>query len=317
MTLPFSKFRFHSNNGFHYTEMLMRRLEVTFPSDGDDCAAWLYLPDTSRPAPVIVMAHGLGGTREMRLDAFAHRFCEAGFACLVFDYRHFGSSGGEPRQLLDVGKQLQDWRAAIAFARTRTDVDAERLIVWGSSFGGGHALTIAADNAHVSAVIAQCPFTDGLASVCALPLGSLIKVTARAIRDQFRAWLGGHPVTIPIAGKPGGVALMVAPDAEPGYMKLVPNDMSAVFRNYVAARFALQIIRYFPGRKTSRIACPVLFCVCDPDTVAPTRTTLRHAKRAPKGLVNIYPFGHFDIYVGYAFERAVSDQITFLQRFID
>jgi pimeloyl-ACP methyl ester carboxylesterase len=178
-------------------------------------------------------------------------------------------------------------------------------------------LTIAVDNAHVSAVIAQCPFTDGLASVCALPLGSLIKVTARAIHDQLRAWLGGHPVTIPIAGKPGEAALMVAPDAEPGYMKLVPNDMSPVFRNYVAARFALQIIRYFPGRKTSRIDCPVLFCVCDPDTVAPTRTTLRHAKRAPKGLVNIYPFGHFDIYVGYAFERAVSDQITFLQRFID
>ncbi|CAI8804502.1 hypothetical protein EMIT0158MI4_180054 [Burkholderia ambifaria] len=110
---------------------------------------------------------------------------------------------------------------------------------------------------------------------------------------------------------------MVAPDAEPGYLKLVPNDMSPVFRNYVAARFALQIIRYFPGRKTSRIACPVLFCVCDPDTVAPTRTTLRHAKRAPKRFVNIYPFGHFDIYVGYAFERAVSDQITFLQRFVD
>ncbi|WP_244097555.1 alpha/beta hydrolase [Burkholderia ambifaria] len=97
----------------------MRRLEVTFPSEGDDCGAWLYLPDTSRPAPLIVMAHGLGGTREMRLDAFAHRFCEAGFACLVFDYRHFGSSGGEPRQLHPFGHF--DIYVGYAFERAVSD----------------------------------------------------------------------------------------------------------------------------------------------------------------------------------------------------
>ena len=47
-----------------------------------------------------VMAHGLGGVRQMRLDAFAERFSSAGYRCLVFDYRHFGAGAGEPRQLL-------------------------------------------------------------------------------------------------------------------------------------------------------------------------------------------------------------------------
>lgn len=49
---------------------------------------------------MLVMAHGLGGVRQMRLDAFAERFSSAGYRCLVFDYRHFGASAGEPRQLL-------------------------------------------------------------------------------------------------------------------------------------------------------------------------------------------------------------------------
>ncbi|MGX9145996.1 hypothetical protein [Mesorhizobium sp. 128a] len=49
------------------------------------------------------MAHGLGGIKEMRLDAFAERFSDAGYACLVFDYRNFGASEGAPRQLLDIG----------------------------------------------------------------------------------------------------------------------------------------------------------------------------------------------------------------------
>ena len=51
-------------------------------------------------SPMPVMAHGLGGVRQMRLDAFAERFSSAGYRCLVFDYRHFGASAGEPRQLL-------------------------------------------------------------------------------------------------------------------------------------------------------------------------------------------------------------------------
>ena len=46
------------------------------------------------------MAHGFSGVREQRLDAYAERFAQAGLAVLVFDYRHFGASGGEPRQLL-------------------------------------------------------------------------------------------------------------------------------------------------------------------------------------------------------------------------
>jgi len=295
-------------------ETIMRRLDVMFPSEGFECVAWLYLPDGTRPAPVIVMAHGLGGTREMRLDAFAQRFCEAGYACLVFDYRHFGGSEGEPRQLPDVTKQLQDWKAAIAFARMRADVDGSRLVIWGTSFGGGHVLTTAADNHQVTAVISQCPFTDGMASSFAVPPWTSIKVTARAMRDQIGASLGAAPITVALVGKPGATALMAAPDAEPGYMQLVPKHSAATFPNFVAARFALQIIRYFPGHKTPRITCPVLFCICDPDTVAPTYTTLRHAMRAPKGEIKFYPYGHFDIYVGEAFERVVHDQITFLRR---
>ena len=90
---------------------------MEFRSGGVLCRAWLYLPDSGDPAPIIVMAHGLGAIKEMCLDAFAERFCDAGYACLVFDYRHFGASDGHPRQLLSVRRQLSDWAAAIAFAR--------------------------------------------------------------------------------------------------------------------------------------------------------------------------------------------------------
>ena len=95
------------------------RHDVSFTSGEDTCAAWLYLPTGVTAPPVVILGHGLGATREMRLDAFAERFAQAGIAALAFTYRHFGDSGGQPRQLLSIKRQLTDWDAAIAYVKTR------------------------------------------------------------------------------------------------------------------------------------------------------------------------------------------------------
>ena len=98
--------------------MSMSRKDVTFASGDDTCAAWFYPAAADKGArPIIVMAHGLTGTRRDRLGAFAERFAAAGIAALVFDYRGFGDSTGEP-DLFEPSRQLEDWRAAIAFARS-------------------------------------------------------------------------------------------------------------------------------------------------------------------------------------------------------
>lgn len=93
------------------------RKEASFDVKGTEIGAWLYLPrDVSEPCPCIVMASGLGGTKDMG-EGCALRFQGAGFAVLAFDYRYFGQSKGEPRQLIWIPYQLEDWAAAVAYAR--------------------------------------------------------------------------------------------------------------------------------------------------------------------------------------------------------
>ncbi len=285
------------------------RLDMHFPSGGVQCSAWLYLPDGG-PAPVIVMAHGLGGVRGMRLDAYAERFRDAGYGCLVFDYRNFGDSEGQPRQLLDIGLQLEDWAAAITYARTLDSVDTGRIILWGSSFSGGHVIVAAARDRNIAAVVAQCPFTDGPASLLAMSPVNSAKLTALALRDTIGARFGKQPVMVATSGPPGSTALMTSPDAQPGYLALVPEG--APFRNEVAARIALGITFHIPGREAVKVNCPSMFCVCETDSIAPPKATLRHARKAPRGEIKLYPEGHFDIYVGAPFERVIADQIRFL-----
>lgn len=288
----------------------MGREQADFTSDGRRCAAWLYRPGRDGEAPCVVMAHGFSGVREQRLDAYAERFAEAGLAALLFDYRHFGASGGEPRQLLDISRQLADWRAAVAHARTLPGVDPARIALWGSSFSGGHVIRTAADVGGIAAVVAQCPFTDGLRNLPYLGVPTMARLTVAGLRDQLGALAGLPPHTVPAVGPPGSWAVMNTPDAEPGFKALDPEG--STWRNEVAARLALRVGLYRPGRAAARVLCPLLVCVCDEDRVCPPRDAVRAAEAAPRGEARHYPIGHFDIYVGEWFERAVADQTRFL-----
>jgi dienelactone hydrolase len=285
------------------------REDVRFPSGDADCAAWLYRPTGSATPPVVVLCHGLGGTRERRLDAYAERFAAAGLAALPFTYRGFGDSGGQPRQLLDIDMQLDDIAAALSYVRGRADLDGSRGALWGTSFGGGHVLVAAARDGGVKAVVSQCPFTDGRASGATLGLASTLKVAALALADSAAAMLKRRPIYAQLSGTRGEPALMTAPDVVGGYRRMVAGE---TFNNDVAARIALRIVAYRPGESLARTGCPVLMCVCEKDTVAPAKAALAYAEAAPHTQVRRYPVGHFDIYFDEAFEEASTEQCAFL-----
>lgn len=290
---------------------MAEREELTFPSGGERCAAWLYRPDSGgEPVPCVVMAHGFSATRSDGLPAYAERFAAEGFAALVFDYRHFGDSGGEPRQLISPPGQRDDYRAAIAFARSLPGIDPGRIALFGSSFSGGHVVVVAAGDERIAAVIAQAPFADVIDTLRASGLRALGGVTVRALRDAAAGLLGRPPVMVPAVGPPGSVAAMTSPDAEPGFRSIVPPGSR--WRNEVAARVLLRLDR--PVGSARRVRCPLLVCACDRDAVTPVGGAIRIAERAPRGELVRYPIGHFEIYTGAAFERAVSDQAAFLRR---
>jgi pimeloyl-ACP methyl ester carboxylesterase len=279
------------------------RVDVTLPNE---IAAWLWRPDGATGC--VVMGHGFGAVRDQRLPAYAERFAAAGLGVLLFDYRHFGASGGEPRQLLDIGEQLDDWRVAVAYAHR----DFERVGLFGSSFGGGHVLAIAAGNHDVSAVVAQCPMTDGLKAALRTPPKTTLRLGRVAFQDELGSRLGRQPKLIKAAGRPGELAVMSSPDTLPGFESLTPPDSTWV--NLVAARVALRVALYRPGRKAAEIACPLLVCVCEHDSLVSVEAAAKVAQDAPQGELVRYPVGHFEIYTGEWFERVVTRQTEFLAR---
>lgn len=292
------------------------RQDVSFRSGDVRCAAWVYRPagaGSSPTRPVVVMAHGFGGLRWLRLTAFAERFAAAGYAVVLFDYRSFGDSDGTPRRVLRIRRQHEDYRAAVAFARSLPGVDPERVVLWGTSLSGGHVLAVAADDERVAGVVAQVPHVSGPASALRLnPLLSL-RLGVRAGLDLALAAVGRGPHYVASIGAPGSAAILQSPDADPGWRRMAAESPDAVEHDpVVAARVALAMPFYSPGRGARRIACPVLVQVATDDVVTPPGAARRVAARIPDARLREYPGGHFDPYVGDRFDQVVADQVAFL-----
>lgn len=295
---------------------MSERTTVEFTSDGTRCGAWHYAPDGPGPHPYVLMAHGLGATTELGLDDFARRFAQAGYGVVAFDYRGFGFSDGEPRQLISVRRQLDDWAAALRFVRSLPGVDAGRIAIWGSSFGGGHVISVAARDHGVAAAVSQVPFSDGLQSLLKLRPLTALRLTLAGLIDIARSLAGRSPKYVSLLGRPGEVALMSAPDSYDGYMQLVTDEAerSGRWRNRAAARVALTIGLYNPRRAASKVTAPLLVIAAAGDTIAPAKGAIAAAHAAPKSELIEYDGGHFDYYKGPGFERIVVDEIAFLDR---
>jgi pimeloyl-ACP methyl ester carboxylesterase len=282
------------------------REELSFPSDGDRCAAWLYRPVAPTSA-CVVMAHGFSLTRHDGLPAYAERLAEAGIAVLVFDHRYLGDSGGQPRQRFRKAAQLQDWRAAVAYARSLEGIDPARIVLWGFSFSGGHVIETAAADAGIAAALVLCPMVDGLARALTTPPLLSAWLVPRALADQF----GRHNL-VPVTGQPGEHGAMTLPGEADGFFASVPEG--SPWRNEISPAVFLSVALHRPLAYAKRIASPVWVGVGEQDISVSKRAVEKLARRLPQGELHRYPYDHFGAFLGDGPDRVAAEQIDFLGR---
>ena len=152
--------------------------QVTLWSEGSRLAADVFKPSAAgERRPAILLCHGWGGLKEHLAESYAKPFAAAGFACLVFDYRGWGGSDGRlipaaeapmlteageqtvrvrvAREVVDPLDQVADIRAAFAWLLSEDGIDPARVGLWGTSYGGGHVISVAGSESRVKAVVAQ------------------------------------------------------------------------------------------------------------------------------------------------------------------
>src|SRR4051812_40543527 len=277
------------------------RQDVEFDAEGVTLRGWLYLPDDAAgPAPAIVMAHGFSAVKEMYLDRFAEVFAAAGLAALVFDNRNFGASDGEPRQEIDPWAQVRDYRHAITYARTRPEVDRDRIGVWGSSYSGGHVIVVGAIDRRVKCVVSQVPLISGHRNARRLVRADFVAATREAFdADREARFRGEPPAMIPVvdADPMAACALPTADSWE--WFSQTGASRAPSWRNEVTLRSVEMFWEYEPGAWIEWVSpTPLLLVVAEGDhlTIADLAIDALERAREPKRLA-LLPGGHFDAYV--------------------
>jgi len=289
-----------------------QKTRVSFASGSGSCVGYLYHRPGERQ-PCVVMGAGLGGVQDTPLLVIAAQaFASVGICALTFDYRGFGESPGEPRHVIRIKDQLQDFHAAIWYARSQPEIDPQRIAAWGISLGGGHVLCVGADDPRLKAVVAQNPFNGFPRQV----KGGVRSLTRRLLGPMFvdavRGWLRLSPRYIQVVGELNEQAVSPTPQAH----RAIKALRSPNWKNQVAPRGLFQLMGYQPGRAAAHLAMPMLVCIGAGDRESQGDTESQLAADAPKGELIEYPGSQLDFYTSGLRQRVIADQLAFLKKYL-
>jgi fermentation-respiration switch protein FrsA (DUF1100 family) len=280
-------------------QMTIDRRDVTFKSGDTFAVGWFFVPEhatSDARVPAIAMAHGIGAMKEMYLEPIARRFVEAGLAVLVFDYRSFGASGGESRQRVLPRDQIEDYRSALTWLSLQPQVDADRLGVWGTSFGGGTVVHVAAYDPRVKAVASQVGAMD-LSRMTRAAMGpeQFAALEQLTVQERLRHATDGGETYMPLSGQPDqGFALQT--DQETHEFSREAN--APAWRNEVAMSSLEAILEHAPSKSVELISPRPLLLILAKDDEVSSPDLIRDAfARAgePKRLLEVEG-GHYAVY---------------------
>jgi uncharacterized protein len=287
------------------------REDIEFTAHGATLRGWFYPAEgAGGPSPCVVVQHGFSGVKEMWLDRIAEVFQSAGLAALVYDHPGFGASDaldGTPRLEVDPWQQVRCIQDAITYAQSRPEVDDDRIGLWGSSYGGGHALVVAATDRRVKAVVSQVPFVSGSQHFKEMVRIDHWAGLDAAFAGERQARLAGAEATMlpVVATDPTAGAALPTPDAYEWCVGTA-DERAPSWENKISLLSMEYLRAYEPGAWVSLIApTPLLMVVAPLDRLANGQLASAAFERAlePKKLALI-PGGHFDPYAGPSFEPA-------------
>jgi fermentation-respiration switch protein FrsA (DUF1100 family) len=299
------------------------RQPVAIPSDGELLRGWLYLPSSRPPGArlaAIVTANALSAIKEINLPEYAERFAAAGFATVVFDYRYWGESTGEPRFHVAPMEFRADIRSALDFMAARPEVDAQRIGGWGISMGGQHMLFLATWEPRFKAIV-------GTAIGIEPPVDSA-PLSAEAARERYDELVAAAQAER--AGRTGaGIKTLQAWCPQPQEGCVLPvkeafdwyeharQTFAPTFENKMSSTSMQNMMADSSAFAVHLARVPILIIQPDRDVV-PVESVLFYFKRIPEPKRLIIPGGlHTSTYVGGEnFDLATSEAIAWFKKYL-
>ena len=279
---------------------------VTFYSEGCKLSGDLYLPDGLRlqeRRAGIVLCHGYTGVKDLYLPDNARVLNAAGYVALTFDYKGWGASEG-PRSRLAPYSRVADVQAALTFLGLQSSVDAARLGIYGTSYGGATVVWVGAVDPRVKCVVSVVGIGNGRRWMRSVRRpDEWFDLLDRAKADREKRVGDG-------VSELADRAQILLPDRQSAELAAVARRANPAAVNELPLEFIDDTLGFHPEWVVDRIAPrPILLITTDGDRLVPPEESEALFARAgePKKLVVLRGFGHYEVYAEPAFGRVMAE----------
>ena len=282
---------------------------VSFYSEGTRLSGDLFLPDDLNPREQragILLCHGYTGVRNLYLPDTAKALTDAGYVVLTFDYKGWGDSDGPKARLSPYGRVL-DSQAALTFLGAQSMVDADRLGIYGTSYGGATVVWTAAVDPRAKVVVSVVGIGNGRRWMRSVRHpDEFADLLTRSEQDRIQRVLTGKSEYVDRNSVllPDRQSLELATAAR----KNNPNAVGEIPLEYID-----DTLGFHPEWIVDKISPrPVLFITSDDDRlVPPDESEALYAKAGqPKKLITLKGWGHYEVYTGEAFRQVIEPTLS-------
>lgn len=277
----------------------------------------LYLPTDYRPEeryPAIVVGGSLTAVKEQMGGIYAAEMARRGFLALAIDYRHYGESGGEPRQYEDPETKAEDLVASVAYLASRGDVRPSGIGLVGVCTSGGTVLYAAARDSNVGAVATVAGHFSEPSLAAQFYAGMFgtgpdvverFLAEGRAARERYQR--SGENTLITAYGVGGSGASHVGPMEY--YMDLTRGGGVAEWKNAFSVMSWEPWLDFDPVSAAASVTAPTLIVHSDGSVLPEQARKIYGLLRGAKTL-HWTDGNHFDFYDGPAKVREATDAIA-------
>jgi alpha/beta superfamily hydrolase len=239
------------------------------------------------------------------------RLCEAGYACLCFDYRGWGESEGQERGWVMPQWQAQDIRNAITYMETRDDVDSDRIATYGSGgTGGGNAVLVGATDSRVKCVVCYLGVSNGRDWLHSMRREyEWIDYLKRIEEDRKQRVLTGKSELVAAREE----IMVQTPERKTTTIK---KEVASKIPNQMPLNCAAEILQYRPIDVVDKISPRgVLFIAVENDATTPEEQSVEMYEKAgePKKLVMLRKTTHYGVYNDY-FDQIAGEVVDWYNR---
>ena len=288
---------------------------VEFYSEGFKLVGDIYVPDglpSGEQRAAVLLCHGYTGVKDLYLPDNAKTLNDAGYVVMTFDYKGWGESEGTRSRLAPYSR-VADVQAAMTYLGIQPEADADRIGLYGTSYGGATVSWTGAVDQRAKCIVSGVGIGHGARWMSRVRrVDEWFDLQERSKEDREKRASTGESEYVDRSE-------ILLPDRQSAELAAAARRNNPAAVGTIPLEYVDDTIGFNPEWIVDKISPrPILFITSDNDRlVLPEESDQLYAHAGePKKLVVLKGYGHYEVYTEPAFSEVMAATLEWYRRYL-